>query len=287
MREWVSLNGALMPAEEAQVSAFDSGFMQGIGLFETMRVYAGEVFRLERHLDRLANSARTLGWAVIPEPEQTREDVAQVVGMCAGADARLRLTVTTGSLRATAGDEPELTIVASVSPGGEYPDECYTRGVTVVRSDWRQSRHDLTAGHKTTSYFARLASLRAAYARLAFEVLWLTDEGHVAEGAISSLFAVRNDVLITPPLDAPVLPGITRATVMELARAQGVTTEEGSLTIDEVQTADEVFLTNSMMEIVPVVRIAREPIGNEKPGELTRELAVAYSHLVARECGHE
>ncbi len=113
MREWISLNGCLMPAEEAQVSVFDSGFMQGIGLFETMRAYAGTVFRLERHLDRLANSARALGWTIIPEPELTREDVEQVLGVCGGEDARVRLTVTTGSLRASAADEPGLTIVAS------------------------------------------------------------------------------------------------------------------------------------------------------------------------------
>ncbi|MFH1748917.1 MAG: aminotransferase class IV [Planctomycetota bacterium] len=287
LREWVSMNGCLMPADEARVSVFDSGFMQGIGLFETMRSYAGRIFRLEQHLDRLANSARALGWTAIPEPERMSVDIEQVLGVYDGMDARVRLTVTTGSLLAAAVDEPELTVVASAALGGQYPAECYAQGVTVLASDWRQSRNDITAGHKTTSYFARLYALRWAHARAAFEVLWLNHDGHVAEGAISSIFVVRNEELITPPLDTPILPGITRAAVIELAHALEMAVEEGPLTVEDVQTADEMFLTNSMMEIVPVVRLGHQPIGNEKPGEVTRELASAYAQLVTRECGHE
>jgi branched-chain amino acid aminotransferase len=286
IQEWVCLNGRLLPAEEARISVFDSGFMQGVGLFETMRVYRGRPFRLERHLDRLASSARKLGWSVIPEPEQTRDHVEQVLGPFAGQDARLRLTVTTGSLRITDRDVPELTIVASAAPGGKYPDDYYRKGVTLLVSRYRQSRHDPIAGHKTTSYFSRLASLREAHARGAAEALWLTDDEHVAEGAISTVFAVHADRLLTPPLETPVLPGITRATVIELAAELGIPVEERPLRLDELQSADEVFLTNSMMEVLPVVRIERTAIGTEKPGEITMQLAQAYRKLVEKECGH-
>lgn len=285
MRHWVCLNGILMPAEEAKVSVFDSGFMQGIGLFETMRAYDGVVFRQQRHLDRLANSARTLGWTVIPDTEQAADHIHQVLSAIGRADARVRLTVTTGSLHAGASDTPALTFVATASPGAKYPDECYTKGVTVVVSNYRQGAHDPTTGHKTTSYFARLASLREAHTHAAFESLWLTEDGHLAEGAISSVFLVRDEQLLTPPLDTPVLPGITRATVLELAAALAIPVQETPLTLDEVHAADEVFLTSSLMEVLPVVRMARESLGQEKPGEITRTLAVAYSELVARECG--
>ena len=287
MREWVCLNGTLMPAEDARVSVFDSGFMQGVGLFETMRTYNGQVFRLERHLDRLVESARALGWTVIPDSDVLEDNINQVLSSMPSPEARVRLTVTTGSLRAGAGAEPALTIVAMASPGERYPAELYTQGVTVALSNWRQSGCDPTVGHKTTSYFGRLAALREAHAQGAFEALWLTPEEYVAEGAISNVFVVQDGQLLTPPLDTPVLPGITRATVIELAVEQDVPVREKELTVEDVRQADEVFLTNSMMEVMPVVRVGRDPVGNEKPGELTRELAVEYGKLLDRECGDE
>jgi branched-chain amino acid aminotransferase len=273
-----------MPAEHAQISIFDSGFMQGIGLFETMRAYGGQVFRLERHLDRLANSARALGWTIMPDVDQMRENVEQVVGATEQLDLRVRLTVTTGSLRVTEQDAPQITIVATAAPEAKYPPELYTQGVTVIVSNHRQNAHDPTVGHKTTSYFARLAALREAHAKQAFEALWFTHDNRLAEGAISSVFVVEDDELLTPPLDTPVLPGITRATVIELANELRIPAREEQLVIDDVLSADELFLTNSLMEIMPVVRVEREPIGTEKPGEITRRLAEAYGLLIEREC---
>jgi len=284
MREWVSLNGRLMPADQAQVSAFDSGLMQGVGLFETMRGYNGCVFRLERHLDRLVNSARQLGWTVVPDADRLRENVEQVVGATEQEDTRVRLTVTTGTLRPTDQERPDLTVIACASAGATYPPECYTKGVTVLVPGYRQGPHEPTAGHKTTSYFGRLASLRAAHARGAFEALWLTHDDHVAEGAISSVFVVAGEQLLTPPLETPVLPGITRAAVIELAHGLGIPVREKALPLNAVLEADEMFLTNSLMELIPVVRVGREPIGNERPGDTTLRLLDAYRRLVQREC---
>ncbi len=285
MRHWVCLNGTLMPPEQARVSVFDSGFMQGIGLFETMRCYDGHVFRLERHLDRLANSARALGWTVIPQKDELADNVRQVISPFAGTDARVRLTVTTGSLHVTEQEPVRLTVVATAAPAEKYPDTFYTRGVTVTVSDCRQSRGDPTAGHKTTSYFARLASLRAAHAQSAFETLWFTPDNFLAEGAISSVFIVRDEELLTPPLDTPVLPSITRATVMELAGELSIPAREQPLTLENLLSAEEMFVSNSMIELVPVVRIGRNPIGDEKPGPITRKLAIAYGQLIDREAG--
>jgi branched-chain amino acid aminotransferase len=286
VREWVSLNGRLMPADRAQISVFDSGFMQGIGLFETMRAYGGQVFRVKQHLERLVDSARRLGWTVMPDAADLRENIEQVVGATEHEDSRVRLTVTTGTLRPTEQETPELTVVATASAGVQYPRECYVRGVTVLVSDYRQGRHDPTAGHKTTSYFARLASLREAHARGAFEALWFTPDDYLAEGAISSVFVVRDERLLTPPLDTPVLPGITRAAVIELAVELGIPVREQQLTIDDLLGADEVFLTNSLMELIPVVRVERERIGTEAPGETTAQLYEAYGQLVEQECAH-
>jgi branched-subunit amino acid aminotransferase/4-amino-4-deoxychorismate lyase len=285
VREWACVNGELMPAEQADISVFDSGFMQGIGLFETMRAYRGSVFRAQRHIDRLVRSARSLGWSVIPDPDELSEAIERVTSATESDVARVRLTVTTGSLRTGASDEPRLTVVTSAAPGGEYPAELYQKGVTLAISQCRQGSFDPIAGHKTTSYFGRLASLREAHRRGAFETLWLTLDDHAAEGAISSLFAVIDDELFTPPLETPILPGITRGAVLEIAEQRGMTTREEPLRVADLLEADEVFLTNSLMELMPVVRIDRQAIGTEKPGEATLRLLEHYRELVARECG--
>ena len=131
-----------------------------------------------------------------------------------------------------------------------------------------------------------MAALRAAHARGAFEAIWQTYDNHLAEGSISSLFIVREQRLLTPPLDTPVLPGITRAAVIELAVALAIPVREQVLSLQDLLDADEAFLTNSLMEIVPVVRVEREPIGTEKPGETTAQLYEAYGELIERECFH-
>ncbi len=283
MPEFVCINERLVEAEEARVSVFDSGFMQGIGLFETLRVYHGRLFRLDEHLERLSRSATALGWAVSPSRELMRRNIEAVVNAAGEAGRRLRLTVTTGSLRPRGDGDPELTIVATVSTDGVYPRELYERGVTLAVSPYQQAAFDPTVGHKTTSYFSRLAALREAHARQAFEALWLTPDGRVAEGSISNVFAVRDQTLLTPRADTPVLPGITRAAVIEAAVARDVPMRECDLTLDDLQSADEVFLTNAMVELLPVVRIERIPIGSEKPGDVTRDMSEAFGDLLERE----
>jgi branched-chain amino acid aminotransferase len=285
VREWVSINGRLSPADQAQVSVFDSSFMQGVGLFTTMRAYGGRVFRLDRHIDRLKNSATVLGWALPIEEDTLQSCVDQVVAATEQSDARVRLTLTSGSLRAGMEEAAGLTIVANASPGVSYPRELYQKGVSVNVSRFRQSGLEPTAGHKTTSYFSRLAALREAHAKGVFESLWLSLDANVAEGSISSIFILDDGVLVTPPLETPVLPGITRAAVIELAAEERIPVREESFSLETLLEADEVFLTSSMIEILPVVRVNREAIGNEKPGDATRQLYEAYGRLVERECG--
>jgi branched-chain amino acid aminotransferase len=280
---WVCLNGKLMNAADAQVSVFDAGFMQGIGLFETMRAYQGRVFRLDEHIARLQRSAHALGWTVQPDAATLVDHVDQLMAAAEGESLRVRLTVTSGSLRDVGQDTPNLTIVVTATSGAEYPDELYQKGATVAVSDYNQNAKDPTAGHKTTSYFGRLASLREAHRKGAIESLWFTPDNHLAEGAISNVLLWLNEELVTPPLDTPVLPGITRAAVLELAPRLNIKTAERPLTIDDLLNADEVLLTNSMMEIMPVVRIEREIVSGEKPGPVFDELHEAYRLLVQEE----
>lgn len=287
MKELVSINGQLVSPESATVSVFDSGFMQGIGLFETMRAYNGRVFALESHLDRLAASARALGWSAAIETDAIAEDIEALLKHAGDADARIRVTVTTGSLRLTERNDAPVTVVVTVGGGAKYPDESYTRGVTATLSKCRQGPGDPIAGHKTTSYFGRLAALREAHARGMFEALWLTYDDHVAEGCISNIFVAKDDVLYTPPLETPVLPGITRGRAIDAAVDEGILIRESPITLDMLRDADEAFLTSSLMEIVPLVRLDRHAIGSEKPGDITRAISEAYGNMIEDECGEE
>ncbi|MBK8913314.1 MAG: aminotransferase class IV [Phycisphaerales bacterium] len=286
MREWVSLNGRLMQPEQAQVSAFDAGLLQGVGLFETMRAYQGRVFRARPHLERLANSARTLGWSSIPDIGRMNDQLRQVVSATELSDARVRLTVTTGTLRQSEHETPDLTILATAATDGLYPPELYARGIGMTISRWRQNPFDPITGHKTVSYFSRLASLREAHAVGAMEALWLTIDNEVAEGAISNVFVVKEGALRTPATNLPVLPGVTRAAVLELAGILGIAAREERLQIEDVLEADELFVTNSMMELLPVIRLDSHAIGSGRPGEITRRLHEAYRECVRRECAN-
>jgi branched-chain amino acid aminotransferase len=156
--------------------------------------------------------------------------------------------------------------------------------MAVLVSPFRQSRADPLAGHKTTNYLPRLLALRAAQAARCGEALWFTPENRLAEGSVSNIFLVKDSVLKTPPRDTPVLPGITRAVVIESAQAVGIEVRETSLDIDDLLDADEVFITNTGMEVVPVIRVEKHDIGNGQPGPIARDLLDHYRIRVEKEC---
>jgi len=285
--EHVWLNGQLVPINEASVSVFDAAFLHGAGLFETMRAYGGRVFRLEAHLARLKRSAEVLGIGTGLDPAGLREGIRQVLEANALHEARVRLTVSAGSVRPEEADAdaPQPTVLITAVALAGYPERYHQRGMTVLISPFLQSRSDPLCGHKCTSYFARLVALRRAQRQHCDEAIWFTTDKQLAEGCISNVFLVKNGVLKTPPLDTPVLPGITRQAVIDLAAQAGIELQQPALTIHDLLDADEVFVTNSVMEVVPVCRVERHAIGNEKPGEVTRQLSEAYRRLVGRECG--
>ena len=286
MSEKVWVNGRLVDAAKASVSAFDSGLLHGIGLFETMRAAGGTVFRLDAHLDRMMASAEALAIRIRGDRAQLRRAVTETIEANGLADARVRLTVTPGPLQ-DPGLNGEMggTVIVTAVPFVPYPEENYRKGMTVIITPYRQQAADPTAGHKTTNYFARLAALRQGQQLRAGEAMWFTPEHQLAEGSVSNVFLVQDEKLLTPPIDTPVLPGITRAVVLELAAATGVDAEETTLTVDDLLDADEVFLTNSIMGIMPVCRVERHAIDDEKPGVLTAKLAVELGRLFERECG--
>jgi len=293
----VLLNGELIPAEAARLSAFDAGLTHGAGLFETFRAYHGVPFRLSAHRERLAASAQALSLPAPPERDPLATEVSRLLEVNGLRDARMRLTFTPGSTRIAtvsqsagalnpADDESfHPTLLLTAARMDALPGAAAGGGMIVCISSFRQQAGDPIAGHKTLSYLPRLLGQREAQRKRCGEALWFTPQNRLAEGSMSNVFLVRDGRLLTPPLDTPVLPGVTRAVVLELARSAGVAVEERPLDINDLLGANEVFLTNSVMELMPVLAIERHAVGDEKPGNVTKSLHEAYQAAVARECG--
>lgn len=274
----VYLNGRIMGISEAAMPVSNPALLHGVGLFETLRAYGGRPFRLNQHIERMLASARRFNMSVGQIPEQIRSAIRQVLDANRLQDARIRFTVTPPSPQAEHAG-PNLLVTAQELVG--YPPELYRQGMTVYVCDqYRQSAHDPLAGHKTTSYFPRLLVLRNAQDRACGEGLWFTPQNLLAEGCMSNVFLVKNERLHTPPLDTPVLPGITRAAILELAGRIGIPVDESPRSIKDLLEADEVFLTNAVMEVMPVTRVEKKAIADEKPGPVTHRLAEAYQELV-------
>jgi len=274
---WVWLNGRLVEEEAARIGVHDRGFTLGDGLFETMRAYNGRAFRLRAHLDRLAAAAARIG---IPLPTDLEGAIRGTLTANDLDDAAVRVTVSRGpGVGVTPPESVVPTVVVSAAP--YRPDEqWYEHGVRAVVASGRLNEHAPAAGLKRLGYLDAIVALAEARAAGVEEVILLDTAGHLAEGAVSNLFLVLDGALHTPPLSCGVLPGITRATVLELARASGIETLERPLPPDALARASEAFLTNSLRELVPLVAVDGRPIGGGRPGPLTLHLLDRYRELV-------
>ena len=275
----VFLNDKVIDTADAKVSANDSGFLYGMGLFETMRCNNGKVFAVDAHMERLFNSAKELEMDNTYTKEYVKDAIGKTLEANELTDARLRLTLTGGPM----GNEvPESTLLITATEFVPYPQEYYQKGVTVVLTDRRQNAHDSLNRHKTTNYFARLLALNEARKKKAGEALWFSTENFLAEGCISNVFVVKDGVVQTPGLDTPVLGGIMRGTVIEAAVKEKMTVEEGPLVISDLLGADEVFLTNVIMGVLPVTGVEAKAIGDGKPGEITKKLSGKINELMGK-----
>jgi D-amino acid aminotransferase len=279
----VFLNDGLVDGEQAHIAATDSGFLYGAGLFETMRSRHGHVFRLHDHLERLRRSAEALSITHGYDNEYLAQAVSRLLAANELTDARLRATLTNGPLLEA--DQPRKpTLLITATEFRPYPAEYYRTGVLVVLCPFRQNPTDPTCGHKTTSYYPRLLALNLAHQKRAAEAVWFTTDSRVAEGCVSNVFLVKNSVLYTPPLGTPVLPGVARRTVCELAPKQSIELVEKDLYIADLLEADEIFLTNVIMEVLPVNSVEKHTVGDGKVGPVTRKLRESFSQALEEEC---
>lgn len=281
------LNGSFITCSDAKLSAFDAAVQHGVGLFETMHGAMGRVFRLKHHMKRLRDSARELGLSDSLRDDRLAE-AAQLVldesGLAQGdMHARVRLTITGGDLNllSGAGAPADPTIFIAATPATRYPDEMFERGVMAVIADAKTNPLDPFAGHKTINYWPRLHELQKASAKGGAEAIFLQVTNHVAGGAVSNLFAVKDGSLVTPiargeeqpgAVPSPVLPGITRGFVIESAKELGIGCSARMVTVADMLDADEVFLTNSSWGVLPIVRVEGKQIAGGAPGEVTRQV---------------
>lgn len=279
---WV--DGRCSDASRPAVSAFDRGFMLADGLFETMRAYHGTVFRVERHLDRLAAGAAVLGIAVPDHIAGTVAAAADALRDLRWPDAALRLTLSRGvGTRGLAPDaaEPVTVLTAYALPPRE---PLAARVVRVRTAVGRRNEFAPTAGIKTLAYTDAVVAVARARAAGADDALFLDTAGHLSEATASNLFLVKGSILRTPPLACGVLPGITRAAILELAPTIGLDPREEVLLPHDLASADEAFLTGSVRELSAIACADDRPMPNGAPGPATARVADAFAALVAREC---
>ncbi len=253
------------------------------GVFESMRTYGrGKVFRLADHLERLSASAKTIGLEMPYPPEVLAAEIERALAADGRKEAYVRLSLVRAS---GAGGDPSrekrrLRII--VTGVKKYPAEFYRQGVKIGTAAARKPAAEAQPGQAKSLNFLPGVLARAETGEW-FETLVFNPRGELTEGTVSNVFAVKNSQLVTPPIYLGILPGVTRKVALELAAEAGMETGEAVLTRCDLYNADEVFLTNTTMEIMPVREVDGRRIGNGRPGKFTRRLLKAFREKVKRE----
>lgn len=272
---WIFLNDRFVKREEATVSVFDHGFLYGDGIYETLRSYDGRIFMLAQHLARLQRSARLIGLE-IPIPEK---DWPALLGDAIArnqlSDAYLRITVSrgTGEIGLDPGLCPKPTVVVIAKPFQAYPPRLFKEGVSLITTTvHRNLATALSPQIKSLNFLNNILAKQEATKAGAFDGIMLNAEGRLTECTTSNVFFVQHGTLCTPSVACGILDGITRDVVLTLAKEQGIKTEESAYTPEALRQADECFLTNTTMEIMPVRDVDQHLVGSGKPGPLTLAL---------------
>jgi len=281
----VYINGTYYDQADAKVNVRDHGFLYGNGVFEGIRSYAGSIFRLQEHLDRLWDSAKAIAMEIPMTKKAMADAIKETLALNKITDGYIRVVISRGM--GTLGIDPTLCsdpqVVIITDKIAMYSTKCYDEGLTIVTSSViRNHPAALSPRIKSLNYLnnimAKLDGLEAG----CIEALMLNHKGEVAECTGDNIFLVRNSKLLTPPLDAGILDGITRNAILEIARRDGIETAEMPLTKHDVFIADECFLTGTAAEVIPVVKIDGRHIGEGVPGKLTKKLIVEYKKLTGQ-----
>lgn len=279
----VSVNGQLGSEEDRLLSPRDQGFVFGASVYETVRTYDGDPLLLERHLKRLRESAEALDIHYELSDERLAKRVLQTTEAASNEESSIRIVVSAGvgEIDYRVGSAHEPTIVVIVRPLPSYPESLYREGASAIFVDiMRAAPGNLDPRIKSSSLVNNLMALRKAHEKDAYEALMNNPRGEVCEGSMSNVFAVSGGIVRTPPLSAGILEGITRELLLEIARVDGIDLREETLRPGDLLGADEVFITASSREVVPIVRIDARVIGDGAPGPMTKRLIDLYRDKV-------
>lgn len=285
---YASVNGEITPAEEARVSVLDNGFTFGDAVYETLRTYGGRPFHLDRHLERLRRSAQRLAITIPAGDVALTRDLDALLARAANPESYIRIIVSRGvgdisyHFERVAGP----TIVMVVKPLAPFPSHYYKDGIAVILSSVRRNPpRALDPAIKSCNLINNILAVQEAQAKGAFEPIMLNEIGEIAETASANVFLVKDGTLLTPPLDAGILPGVTRHVVLELARGLALPLREEPVAVKDLLAADEVFITSTLKEVLPVATIDGRPVGSGRPGPVTLRLLEAIRDYAPRHSG--
>ena len=279
----VWINGKLFDKADAKISVFDHGLLYGDGVFEGIRIYGGKAFRLREHIERLYESARHIALEVPLGREQMTQAVLDTIKVNAKQDGYIRLVITRGAgnlgLDPNRCSEPQIIVI--VDDISLYPVEFYDKGLDIITASIiRNHPNALNPRIKSLNYLNNILAKIEAVRAGCQEAIMLNHNGEVAECTADNIFIVKRGLLRTPHLVAGVLEGVTRNAVIELAHTAKITVQEMALTRHDIYSADECFLTGTAAEVAPIVECDGRPIGNGKPGPITRQLRERFHQLV-------
>ncbi|MDM5320899.1 branched-chain-amino-acid transaminase [Bacillus pumilus] len=284
--QWIFLNDELVKKEDAKISVYDHGFLYGDGVFEGIRVYNGNIFRMKEHLDRLYDSARSIMLNIPYSLEELTEKMIHTVERNGLKDAYIRLVISRGA--GDLGLDPNncgrANTVIIVEPLAIFPKHLYETGIDIVTVPTRRNRPDeLSPKVKSLNYLNNILVRIEAHMAGVSEALMLNDQGYVAEGSADNVFIYKKGKLYTPPGYIGALEGITRNAIMEIAEDLGYEVKEEPFTRHDVYTAEEVFLTGTAAEVIAVVKVDGRTIGQGKPGVHTNRLLEQFRKRVVEE----
>ncbi len=281
----VYINGEFVPASQAKISVFDHGFLYGDGVFEGIRAYNGRVFKLKEHIDRLYDSAKAIDLQIPISKEEFMEIILETLRRNKLRDAYIRPIVTRGigdlGLDPRKCKNPSIIVIAQ--PWGRLYGDLYERGLRAVTVAVRRNAIDsLPPNIKSLNYLNNILAKIEANAKGGDEAIFLDHNGYVSEGSGDNIFIVKNGEVITPPTINN-LKGITREVVIELIKKLGIPFKETNISLYDLYTADEIFVTGTAAEICPITWIDGRIVGDGKPGKITKLLMEEFKKLTERE----
>jgi branched-chain amino acid aminotransferase len=282
---FIYLNGKLVPEEKALVSVFDHGFLYGDGIYETMRAYRGIVFLIDEHIKRLLRSGNLIRLKIPQSEEEIKKSIYRTLKKNNLKDAYIRLSISRGS--GEIGLDPELckepTFVIITKRFNEYPEELYRKGVTVsIVNTRRNAPEALNPKIKSLNFLNNILAKIEAKEAGTYEAIMLNYRGYLTEGTITNIFFVKRGSIFTPSIEAGILDGITRDLIIRVAERNGKNVKEGLYTPEDLYSADEAFITNTTLEILPVIKIDKNVIGKGIPGSVTKDLHRNYRKEVEK-----